>query len=524
MAFHAAREVLDLLPIRPELENAITTTCLGRAVLVVELLEQVGHERLLQDPPGGGAGWARQLARLQTQDWFAEESTRRDRYLPDECSLPLPGAHKDWCDSIRDLRPRDWSWTEWLAAGGPTSTEHLIAAAQGVFQETKALNAFNRRHSWEPPRAIVLSFQVRCGASGCSHLACASDPLRVGNDTPAKRLREATPRSRHQDWLGARWRFAGHLQQELQLRTAMNSFAASWTNYTSAWRAWGIFVSSYHPWSPHFPITAARTAAFAAHFDNKGTVRTYISAIQKAQLLVGKGKPSDIHDFACVLRGIKAGVSTSPKCILTAPSSKKLILQALLNNLVHLARVMAVSYHFTLRAQSEAFGLRVGSPGPQLPGWHSYIKFVTKRGILNEVVISLERRKCHPRGSLVKRFCRCGRNPSLLCGPCALSAAAREAASQGRPADAPLFSIGSIENARKTLIGLAAACGLGKASWHGFRRGSASDLVASGSSLAQVLEAGGWRSAAFISYLSAHASAEGTGLEFAFLDSDSDHD
>ena len=62
--------------------------------------------------------------------------------------------------------------------------------------------------------------------------------------------------------------------------------------------------------------------------------------------------------------------------------------------------------------------------------------------------------------------------------------------------------------------------GLGPLGWHSFRRGAASDLLASGGTLAQVLHAGNWRSAAFLRYLRTRDVDVRAAFEVAAADSD----
>ena len=70
---------------------------------------------------------------------------------------------------------------------------------------------------------------------------------------------------------------------------------------------------------------------------------------------------------------------------------------------------------------------------------------------------------------------------------------------------------------------LAGSAGVGAAGWHAFRRGMASDLVASGTPLAQVLVSGGWRSAAFLRYVLRHEAEEVAACGLERDDSESEH-
>ena len=87
-----------------------------------------------------------------------------------------------------------------------------------------------------------------------------------------------------------------------------------------------------------------------------------------------------------------------------------------------------------------------------------------------------------------------------------------------------LLDLGSATHARAVLLRLAGEIGLEKASWHGFRRGSATDLVARGGSLSQVLASGGWRSGAFLRYIAGDVVSRRRALELSFGESDSDRD
>ena len=70
----------------------------------------------------------------------------------------------------------------------------------------------------------------------------------------------------------------------------------------------------------------------------------------------------------------------------------------------------------------------------------------------------------------------------------------------------------------------AVAAGGGVPSWHAFRRGMATDLLASGHDWGAVMLAGGWRSTAFLDYLrSRELSAQAAGdNSFSFSDSEAD--
>ena len=72
------------------------------------------------------------------------------------------------------------------------------------------------------------------------------------------------------------------------------------------------------------------------------------------------------------------------------------------------------------------------------------------------------------------------------------------------------------------LASFAAGLGFERSGWHAFRRGMASDLIATGTPLAQVLTAGGWRSSAFLRYVSRGEADEAAACQGALAASDPD--
>ena len=56
--------------------------------------------------------------------------------------------------------------------------------------------------------------------------------------------------------------------------------------------------------------------------------------------------------------------------------------------------------------------------------------------------------------------------------------------------------------------------------WHAIRRGMAEEMLARGDPLAEILLAGGWRSGAFLKYVSRHSLDTRVALDFAYAVSD----
>jgi hypothetical protein len=376
-------------------------------------------------------------------------------------------------------------------------------------------------------------FAVRCRASGCQSLALLAASSAAGDgvprvqkdEPPAKKLRLAKLVSGSSEPWGEAWRYTGHLELELEMRLATRSFGKSWTTYVSGWRAWHHFCEAFHETEVPWPVTTARLAAFAMHFRSEGTFGTYMQHILRGQVLLGYPNTMDAAAQRSLVRGIKVTRVLAPKSVLHQGDVRRMCGAAAQRGMVDMARVMAVCYHFTLRAQSEAFPLTSAGPPPLgAVGWRSYVVVDFKKDTYVGASIHLERRKntCTP--SVVRRRCTCkGRceGARLVCGACALVGALRSERCRRRPSE-PLFVLGGAASARDKLNRVARAAGVDDASWHGFRRGSASDLVASGASLSDVLAAGGWRSAAFLRYIAAQAASTRQCLDFSLVNSDSD--
>ena len=86
----------------------------------------------------------------------------------------------------------------------------------------------------------------------------------------------------------------------------------------------------------------------------------------------------------------------------------------------------------------------------------------------------------------------------MLCGPCSLRAAVADSVARHDPVDARIF--GEEAHLRTAFRRYCSELGL-TAGWHAFRRGAASDMLRSGSSVGDILLAGSWRSGAFLRYL-----------------------
>lgn len=184
------------------------------------------------------------------------------------------------------------------------------------------------------------------------------------------------------------------------------------------------------------------------------------------------------------------------------------------------ARAFAITHRFALRAQSETFRLTCSCvrSGPQ--GWHYCISF-SRSG----ATITFEKRKNVRGQSKVEPRCCCHISKGVW-GPCARRGAVADAECRSTSSSAdcrrPLLRLASVSRARQVLQGLSAGLDMGKVTWHGFRRGSATDLVARGASRTKVLAWGAWRSAAFLRYVSSDALNKRQALDVTLAASDTE--
>ena len=191
-----------------------------------------------------------------------------------------------------------------------------------------------------------------------------------------------------------------------------------------------------------------------------------------------------------------------------------------------LARLFAVARTWLFRVSDELIPLQFdGASGldPDDTRWHSAVAFAYRNGKVTRATVTLRTRKNAPQGDQLTRFCTCGPVPEsqVLCGVCALRGQVLDRQRDGASPRAPLFDLLQGPAALKAFRAAAAEVGL-SATWHAFRRGMATDMLVGGSSLAEILLAGGWKSAAFPRYLARKDMDARVSLEYALAESGDD--
>ena len=180
--------------------------------------------------------------------------------------------------------------------------------------------------------------------------------------------------------------------------------------------------------------------------------------------------------------------------------------------------IATLSYYFLFRVPSECLPLEAGTAAEllaQLPeGRHSAVAVVEGR-----LHIRLRSRKNRPQGSMLVRECVCGSlHEPRLCPVHCFNWDEHEAR-------AKLFSPSAREAKERRLRRNALLCGIPgsqAATLKAFRASRATSLALQGKPLHQVLEAGEWKSAAILRYVSPDALDAGALLTQTVTNEDSD--
>lgn len=287
--------------------------------------------------------------------------------------------------------------------------------------------------------------------------------------------------------------------------------------YRSELKCWLAFCEAVG--APALPASETTVLRFLTLFRNGRSAAKYVAAL--VFFHDWQRHPTKAWDTRALrqrLRGLTketlVSVPLRKARPLMWPEVRRLIREARLLGRLDFALVCLFASVFLLRVPSECLPLCFDRLGE-----HSSLRLQTVGGRL-ELVLSLRSRKNLPQGSVLTRGCTCARDP-VLCAPHGLM---QWAQAKGRAWTGSLFSYPA-SSFRRDLQQAVASLRIPEPqafSSQSFRRGTAQELCASGSPLAVILEAGQWRSNAFMQYL-CRADIEGAALlDVILADSDSD--
>ena len=418
-------------------------------------------------------------------------------------------------DFARLSRPLRWTWLEVVAARGPISADGFAVAMDYVFREDQ-----NIRHTGKP------SFRSRLEHSDCLHLLPAYLPSEADalesqwQERPVKRLKllHGSLNSSSSIPIDPNlWRFPGHLAVEAAILTQFRAIMSSWKTYRSGISAWARWAAEMQPFGDPFHVMTDTVLGFSSMFSMGSTFQQYWGHVRFALRILNRPANINASVVAQCVRGCKKARPGRLLHRLQRPQVTALIDVALELGRYDFARFFIVGRTFLFRIMNECFPLQLnGRQGlrPDSIAWHSQIVFSRKT-----VTVHLRTRKAHPNGDSLIRKCSCTDTADFYCPFHALLTQ-----TSGRPAHAPIWNfsqstINDFFSKACVLIGLVPNVG-----WHAFRRGMATDMIESGSTVSFILRAGGWRSSAFLKYLTSSGLDLRESVEYAMHDSDSDQE
>ena len=403
-------------------------------------------------------------------------------------------------ESILRHKPVGWTWAEYHSAGGAISFWTLSLIFDELFKETEHIARLAKSGR------KLYHFKARCEASGLPYtLPINYDQSFTDRKSVHRRSDYIKPRDRIKrlktdaEFVSSQapnndtpWQYTGILQNEARIRLEMAAISHSWTSTRSAWNAWAEMCDIIDPQRAHFPISVNKLAIFSMSFDNPDSMNKYLQHLRKACVVFRQQFISKDDE-----RAIKAGASKAKpekkRSFIMADDTQKYSKYLLEMKRDDLARVGAVSYSFQLRVQSELIILQAHAITDEEAisntAWWSYA-IIEKL----ETTIVFRRRKNKNYVSRVSRKCTCRITP-YACGKCALDKQVTIAREKGE--ERVFWTVGNIDI--RVFQSIAAKHGMPYPTWHGFRRGKTSDLVAGyyrgeNISLEDIFESGGWLS------------------------------
>ena len=406
-----------------------------------------------------------------------------------------------------------WTWVEVAAAQGPLTPQNFSDAMDCIFEER--LHLPDGCHP----------FRERLVHSGCSHFLPPYMPDDPANDAswegpPRKKLKlmssEALHSGVHTFIDPRKWRFPGLLAREAALRTASRSIMASRKSYRSGIRAWGAWVSFRFPFRDPFRVDTEMICTFSSAFHMASTFKEYWGHVRFGVRLLGLPFEHLEHTVQQLLRGCKKGRRKRVLHCLRRADVLRIILHCHQKGELSLARFFSCARAGLFRVMNELLPLQrdgpAGLPQDSL-AWHSRLSFEA-----DSVAVHLRTRKCHPFGDVIRRSCTCRRSSDVFCMFHCLKTQV-DSQSSTRESIWPFSRAELIKAFQRILRDLGLPPGTG---FHAFRRGMARDLLASGQQLSFILRAGGWRSSAFLNYLTSSGLDEREAMDFSMADSDSE--
>ena len=263
-----------------------------------------------------------------------------------------------------------------------------------------------------------------------------------------------------------------------------------------------------------FPPTTETVARWSALFSPGKTYSIYINHLVKACHLMG----IDISWRTELIFSIAKGLSNKPSTKIKFHNS---LTPTILDRIIRseswdseFARLCYVTYLFMLRLPSEALALYRALPSDKLLTQEccSQKAVIGLREFQGEsrLILKLATRKNSRSAFSATRPCFCGQNALLPRRNCPIHRFWASVLKSTEPG-APLFPSYIGRNVTRVLRAVLAGIEVEDSqrySTHCFRRGAATAILQSGSTLSEIMRTGGWKSSSFQVYLDLHRSEE----------------
>ena len=270
------------------------------------------------------------------------------------------------------------------------------------------------------------------------------------------------------------------------------------------------------------PVSEAVVTAYVTLFQNGRSAEKYVTAIawicdflgypvDDSKLMTVRGSREWIpawrtRSLKQLLNGLKRSSPAVKKAVgISWETTQGLYRLASARGKHDFAAAVVLASTCLLRVKNELFPLEFDDVQR-----HSRVR-VLREGETTYLQIDFKSRKNRPEGATVKRNCTCHVNPDL-CSPHAVVRLLRRT---GRKPSGRIFNLNytSFTRDMRHFLGVLQVEGAETATSHGFRRGSAKEILSRGGRLADILAAGDWRSPAFLEYLDKESVEEAAVLE-----------
>jgi hypothetical protein len=307
--------------------------------------------------------------------------------------------------------------------------------------------------------------------------------------------------------------------EQARVDAILGSCRGSLASVKSGVRCYIAFVHDSVGGAPeYFPPKLDWILAWSKLFRCKRTFSNYVGYVKTACLLV-KAEIS-VFDHPALARA-KVAVEKSarfaarPKLWIQRPSVDAMLVWCREHGeYLAYAQLFLLSYAFLLRLPSEAIPVVAGR-GRHIEGAQAVLSMVD-----GELVLVLRTRKNKMLGSRLVRGCWCRESattcPVHVLGPIVSGTA------EGQRLFGQVTAALALKTLR-TLLDVVNVRGAAAYRTHDLRRGHALDLQQSGAPLWEILQAGEWRSPAFLQYLDLHRLDQDLVVQ-AHMDEDSDDD